>query len=667
MGCEDVNVTQQTSCERRVGSGVWQWFLLRGSRTEAQVATGKRRRRPRCPSRDKRCKVQVCRHAAAPVQEIEPSRSGPLIFVDACRTMDAQGGVRVGPEMWLGHSFRKRITRPRSYLCPSRPVERRTQTGQPFPAGFHKAPTSATACESWVPMVCPCGKAKGAQTRPYRRSLRRQLWSRGAGLRGLWVASLGWVKELPLQTLENGRQRAQAATPATAHCAIPECCNQVPPLRHQVHDPDAKTRVSAQEAHSVQLHGQRQYCVRRLSRCNFVRPVVPGPLFAVDRSSRHFVEIRSRRHFLRQKVMRKEHLERLGVPTNRPCRIARDLHVDETSFHRRAESKQSVQVLAVPATRPRSPHRQRSARSHHPAALGPNGQAGLVLPTTTALHPTFTSFPNATPSLEGNRVQFYIPDPENIGRFETSGLCSKTRSLDKVCFGQKLSWTLWNYHDSWNFHGHHHEIKKTFIFVVLFAFTEIMKQSCIWFSCNFHGTFMMLFLLRIGGLSCRLLVWADSLRCRVHREDALLLIVKRADRVRKVVHEPLAPFFKIGLRDIFDARAALQPTLCCRVVGPLEAGIRPETLLCLSRKASASFQSATALPADARSVFMITKLPLASARRLLPRLNSTLLTPTAARFNGFNILYDQVGKLLAALFRRHLDNTGALSSGIASP
>ena len=46
--------------------------------------------------------------------------------------------------------------------------------------------------------------------------------------------------------------------------------------------------------------------------------------------------------------------------------------------------------------------------------------------------------------------------------------------------------------------------------------------------------------------------WSDSLRCRVHHEDALLLFVKRADRVQKVVHEPLAPFSKIGLVDIFD-------------------------------------------------------------------------------------------------------------------
>ena len=66
-------LTQQTSCERTVGSGVWQRFLSRGARTEAQVGTGQRRRRPRGPSRDKRCKVQVCRHAAAPVQESERS------------------------------------------------------------------------------------------------------------------------------------------------------------------------------------------------------------------------------------------------------------------------------------------------------------------------------------------------------------------------------------------------------------------------------------------------------------------------------------------------------------------------------------------------------------------------------------------------------------------
>ena len=78
---------------------------------------------------------------------------GPFILVDACRTTDTQGGVRVGPEMRLGHSFRKRRTRLRGYLCLS-------------------GPAIATACETWVLMVCPCGKSQGcAQTRPSRRSL----------------------------------------------------------------------------------------------------------------------------------------------------------------------------------------------------------------------------------------------------------------------------------------------------------------------------------------------------------------------------------------------------------------------------------------------------------------------------------------------------------------
>ena len=55
----------------------------------------------------------------------------------------------------------------------------------------------------------------------------------------------------------------------------------------------AATPNTGRRGYSVQVHGQRQCCVRRLPRYNFVRPVALGPLFAIDRSSHHFVEMRS--------------------------------------------------------------------------------------------------------------------------------------------------------------------------------------------------------------------------------------------------------------------------------------------------------------------------------------------------------------------------------------
>ena len=146
--------------------------------------------------------------------------------------------------------------------------------------------------------------------------------------------------------------------------------------------------------------------------------------------------------------------------------------------------------------------------------------------------------------------------------------------------------------------------------------------------------------------------WSDSLRSRVHQEDAWLLFVTRADRVRKVAHEHLASFSKIGLVDIFDTLEIEQDEIM-RKTPHLELGVRSlrtalqQTLVAellahsklgsASRKATASFQSATALPADARPVFMITKVPPARGRRLSPHLNSTPLTPTAARFHSLNI------------------------------
>ena len=101
-----------------------------------------------------------------------------------------------------------------------------------------------------------------------------------------WVAPLSQVRELPLQTLEDGPERAPAATPAATHCAPPGCrsatASQMP--RHESVRKKATPSKYTARGSSVS---------RRLSRCNFVRLVVLGPLFAVDRSSHHFVEIRS--------------------------------------------------------------------------------------------------------------------------------------------------------------------------------------------------------------------------------------------------------------------------------------------------------------------------------------------------------------------------------------
>ena len=130
-----------------------------------------------------------------------------------------------------------------------------------------------------------------------------------------WVAPLSKVKELPLQTLEDRPERAPAATPAATHCALPECCNQVPPLRHQVHVPDAKIRVSAQERRLLRpsTRPEAVLCKAALS-LQLRASCSSGPTLRRRPQLAPLCRNSELTPLPPPEGMRKEHLERLGVP-----------------------------------------------------------------------------------------------------------------------------------------------------------------------------------------------------------------------------------------------------------------------------------------------------------------------------------------------------------------